>query len=212
LNTKIEILEFGTNDLEIAREAARCIRDGGVILYPTDTIYGIGCDASNEKAVEKIFKIKNRSASNPALMLASSVPMVESIVEEISPLAFRLMNKFWPGPLTLLFKPKKKMPQLLISGDNKIGIRIPANQFCLFMIEQFNTPIVSTSANLSGVQTSGKISELKKIFFGKVDLIIDSGDLGNIRPSTIVDVTSEPAVVVRDGAITREEVSSIINL
>ena len=212
MNTKIEILEAGINDLEIAREAARCIRDGGVILYPTDTIYGIGCDASNEKAVEKIFEIKKRSASNPVLMLASSVPMVESLVEEISPQAFRLMNKFWPGPLTLLFKPKKKMPKLLIPENNKIGIRIPANQFCLYMIEQCNTPVVSTSANLSGIQTSGKISELKKIFFGKVDLIIDRGDLENITPSTIVDVTSESVIVVREGVITREEVGSIINL
>ncbi|MBA4311912.1 MAG: threonylcarbamoyl-AMP synthase [Chlorobiaceae bacterium] len=210
--TKVLTLERGGNDFEIAREAARWIQEGGIILYPTDTIYGIGCDAFNEKAVEKIFKIKERSASNPALMLASSAAMVQSLVAEMSPLAIQLMKIFWPGPLTLLFKPKKIMPRLLISEDNKIGIRIPDHQFCLFIIEQCNTPIVSTSANLSGIQTSGKISELKKIFFGKVDLIIDSGDLENVTPSTIVDVTAEPPAVVREGVIKKEEIDLIINL
>ncbi|MBI5019853.1 MAG: threonylcarbamoyl-AMP synthase [Ignavibacteriales bacterium] len=211
MKTKIEILECGKNDIEIAHEAARSICEGGVILYPTDTIYGIGCDASNEDAVGKIFTIKKRSETNPALMLASSVLMVESLVEGISPIALDLMKKFWPGPLTLLFRSKKKMSRLLISEDKKIGIRIPNNQFCLSMIDQSNTPVVSTSANLSGVQTSSKISDLKKLFIGKVNLIIDNGDFEDIIPSTIVDVTSETPVVVREGVIKKEEISSIID-
>jgi L-threonylcarbamoyladenylate synthase len=200
------VLDEKRNLDSIVQGAADCILRGGVILYPTDTIYGIGCDAFNHGSIERIFKIKERSPANPALMIVSNIEMLEVIVDYISPLALKIMEKFWPGPLTLLFKPKNKMSPLLISNDSKIGVRIPDNLFCLKLSHSCGVPIVSTSANLSGAIGSGKISDLKSAFGDSVDLIIDNGDSKNLQPSTVLDVTGQKPIIVREGSVSADEI------
>lgn len=189
----------------LINDVASVIERGGVILYPTDTIYGLGCDAFKKKAVERIFQIKKRSPLNPALVLAGSNSMVEELVADISDSAANLMKHFWPGPLTIVFRARKGIHPLLVSRTGKIGIRIPDNNFCLKLLARSQTPIVSTSANISGGKTITMVDTLKIVFERKVDLFIDAGDLGSAIPSTVVDVSGEKLVVVREGAITSKQ-------
>ena len=191
-------------------EAISVIKRGGVIVYPTDTIYGLGCDATNAKAVERIFEIKHRSEQNPALILASNLRMVNSLVRDIQESALVLMKNFWPGPLTIIFKAREQMNPLLVSSDGKIGIRIPKNNFCMYSIKILRKPIVSTSANISGQETILSVKSLIETFNNKVELIIDAGDLKSSVPSTVVDVTGEKPVLIREGAITNEMLSKYI--
>ncbi len=191
---------------EVVRKAAEAVVAGQVLLYPTDTIYGLGCDALNPAAVEKVFSIKRRDASNPTLILASDRGMVKKLVADISPLAARLMGTFWPGPLTMLFRAKGDLPDVIRSKEGKIAIRIPANQFCLRVVEAAGVPIVSTSANISGQPAMTEMRQLRKTFLPEVDIFINAGSLPLSAPSTIIDVTGENAVIVREGAIPFNEI------
>jgi len=186
-------------------QAAEAIRRGGVILYPTDTIYGLGCDALNVKAVKRIYKIKHRSENNPALVLVHNKKMLNELVDDITPLASRLIKMFWPGPLTMIFKASRYIHQSLISKDGKVGIRIPDNKFCLKLIAECGTPLLSTSANITGSETITTADTLKKVFKGRVDLFIDAGDLESSLPSTVVDVSGKRLVVIREGAISTKQ-------
>jgi L-threonylcarbamoyladenylate synthase len=190
-------------------QTATSVKRGDVILYPTETIYGLGCNALNEQAVAKIFQIKGRPETKPLLVLAGNKEMLKSLVAEIPPVALKLMRKFWPGPLTIVFNAKHNLNPLLTAGTGKIGIRIPGNMFCLKLLKEARVPIVSTSANISGVQQDPSIQSLKKIFSEKVELIVDAGDLPLSMPSTVVDVTSELPVVVREGAIAKQKLAVI---
>jgi L-threonylcarbamoyladenylate synthase len=186
-------------------QAAEVIQRGGVILYPTDTIYGLGCDALNVKAVKRIYKIKHRSENNPALVLVHNKKMLNELVDDITPLARGLMKMFWPGPLTIIFRASRHIHQSLISQDGKIGIRMPRNKFCLKLIAECEAPLLSTSANISGSKTITTVDTLKKVFTSKVDLFIDAGDLDSALPSTVVDVSGERLVVIREGAISSKQ-------
>jgi L-threonylcarbamoyladenylate synthase len=189
----------------VLRQATEVIRRGGVILYPTDTIYGLGCDALHVKAVERIYKIKQRSENNPALVLVNNVTMLNELVDEITPLAGRLIKMFWPGPLTMIFKASRHIHQSLISKDGKIGIRIPKNKFCLRLIAECEAPLLSTSANISGSKTITTVDTLEKVFASRVDLFLDAGDLESTLPSTVVDVSGDRLVVIREGAISSKQ-------
>jgi len=193
----------------VLRQVAEIIQHGGVILYPTDTIYGLGCDALNVKAVKRIYKIKHRSENNPALVLVHNKMMLNELVDGITPLASRLMKMFWPGPLTMIFKANRHIHQSLISKDGKIGIRIPKNKFCLKLIAECEAPLLSTSANISGSKTITTVDTLKKVFASKVDLFIDAGDLESALPSTVVDVSGKRSVVIREGAISSKQLLQI---
>jgi L-threonylcarbamoyladenylate synthase len=186
-------------------QAAEAIRRGGVVLYPTDTIYGLGCDALNVKAVKRIYKIKHRSENNPALVLVHNKTMLNELVDDITPLARRLIKMFWPGPLTMIFNASRDIHRSLISKDGKIGIRIPKNKFCMKLIAKCGTPLLSTSANISGSKTITTVDTLKKVFAGKVDLFMDAGDLELALPSTIVDVSGWRLVVIREGTISSNQ-------
>jgi L-threonylcarbamoyladenylate synthase len=190
---------------KIIDEAARIIKRGGIIVYPTDTIYGIGCDAFNKEAVRKIFRIKRRDEHNPMLVLVNNIMMLRELVDEITPLALALSKEYWPGPLTMIFKANKNIHRLLKSDEGKIGIRIPDNRFCLKLIEECHTPIVSTSANISGQNTLNESDTLIDIFGDKVDLFIDAGKLPPSLPSTVVDVSGKKLKITREGAIPVED-------
>jgi L-threonylcarbamoyladenylate synthase len=190
---------------KIIDEAAHIIKRGGIIIYPTDTIYGIGCDAFNKKAVGKIFRLKQRSEHNPMLILVNNIEVLMDLVDEMTPLALTLSKIFWPGPLTMIFKAKNNIHRLLRSEEGKIGIRIPDNRFCLKLIEECNTSIVSTSANISGQNTLNESDTLIDIFGDKVDLFINAGKLPSSPPSTVVDVSGKKLRIIREGAILVEE-------
>ena len=128
-------------------QIGRSVKWGGVILYPTETIYGLGCNAFDEEAVARIFEIKGRPETKPVLVLVWNLTMLKSIVANIPPVAVKLMEKFWPGPLTMIFNAKKNISPLVTAGTGKIGVRIPGNSFCLKLLKEIQVPLVSTSAS-----------------------------------------------------------------
>lgn len=181
--------------------AAAAVRRGGVIVYPTDTIYGLGCDALNTAAAARIVRIKRRPEGKAALVLVRNVSMVRALVREIPGPARVLMRKFWPGPLTMVFAARPGLGRAITSPDGGIALRIPGNRFCLELIREAGRPIVSTSANISGDRAPDDPEALKRLFQRKVDLIVDAGRLPQSLASTVIDVRAGAPTVVREGAI-----------
>jgi L-threonylcarbamoyladenylate synthase len=192
-------------DADAVRTVAHEIIHGRVIVYPTDTIYGIGADACNPDAVERVFKAKKRDSGKPILTLVNSLEMAARLADSISDKARALMEQLWPGPLTLVFKSSPCLPQRLTGGTATIGIRYPEHRFCLEVLKVCNRPITSTSANVSGEEESVSIKEIAEAFESDVDLIVDAGDLRSALPSTIVDVTGPKPKIVRTGAFPLEK-------
>jgi L-threonylcarbamoyladenylate synthase len=204
-------LNLSDLDQNIIDETARMIKNGGVILYPTDTIYGLGCNAFNLQAVERIYTIKKRSSNQPMLALIHSVQELDTLVEELSLNAQKLIKTFWPGPVTFVFRANSNVPRFIQSEDGKVGIRLPNHEFCRKICELSGVPILSTSANVSGVQQTGNIRVLSDIFSHQVDLFIDAGDCTSITVSTIVDVSGSSPIFLRDGMISREEIQAALS-
>ncbi|MBI4549209.1 MAG: threonylcarbamoyl-AMP synthase [Ignavibacteriae bacterium] len=192
---------------EVVQQAASIIRHGGVILYPTDTIYGLGCNAFDEQAIARIVTIKKRTETKPMLVLVRNISMLRDLVVDIQLLATTLMKRFWPGPLTMIFHARNNVSSLLTARSGKIGIRIPRNNFCMKLIKECQTPIVSTSANISSGRPVSDIASLKQDYLAKVDVMIDAGNLSTTLPSTVVDVSDGKLKIIREGAIRTSELS-----
>ncbi len=177
---------------------------GRLIICPTDTLYGIGADACNPDAVERVFDVKKRDRGKPLLILVNSVEMAIALVQEVSEPARALIEKFWPGPLTLVFRAASCLTSKLTGGTGTIGIRYPQHAFCLKVLERCHRPMTSTSANISGHERPSSIKEIVRTFESAVDLIVDAGDSSSTQPSTVVDVTARVPRVVREGAVKYE--------
>ena len=197
-------------DSSVLEEAVKVIGNGGVILYPTDTIYGLGCDVFNEEAVKRIYAVKKRRGNSPLLVLTHSISSVESLIEEMPADARRLAEMFWPGPVTLVLRAGKYLPRNITSEDGKIGIRIPKHEFCLRLCEHTGVPIVSTSANISGEREICSIKILKELFTDIVDMIIDGGDCLTSVGSTVIDMTGSNPLVLREGVISLQLIESAL--
>ncbi|HUL44793.1 MAG TPA: L-threonylcarbamoyladenylate synthase [Bacteroidota bacterium] len=195
---------------EVVRAAAAVVRKGGILLYPTDTIYGLGCDAYNAQAVDRLFAIKRRPEKNRALILASGSKMLEELVTEIPESARRLMERFWPGPLTIIFRSKTDLHPSITGDDRKVGVRIPDNRFCLKLVKACGVPVVSTSANVSGRNYAGDPVILRKIFLKEIDFMVDAGDLRGALPSTVVDATEEPPLILRTGRVPDAAIEKVL--
>jgi len=189
---------------------ADIICSGGVIVYPTDTIYGIGVDAFSDLAVDKVFELKQRDKTKPILVIAHNLDMVKMLVSTIPAVGYKLIERFWPGPLTILFPAAEHINRKLTAGTGKIGIRIPKNEFCLELVKTCNKPITSTSANISGGDNPTSIQQILDSIGERVDVIVDGGILASNIPSTVVDVTTGSAVIVRQGMISREEIEQVL--
>lgn len=181
--------------------AAEVIQAGGVIVYPTETLYGIGSNAWDGSAIAKIRALKYRTEQKPILVIARSQEQVRLLAEEISPLAQRFIDAFWPGPLTLVFKASNQVPDLLSRGTGTIGVRVPSSAVCLRLLELAGCPLTSSSANLSGQPPLMTVGEIQRAIPKGIDLFLDGGQLPPSRPSTVLDVTGDVARILRKGAI-----------
>lgn len=195
---------------KIINKLSILINSGAVGIFPTDTVYGIGCNAFDEKAITNIFNIKKRDFKKPINVLVSSIDMVRSITSEISDLEYMLMKKFWPGPLTIILKKNKNIPDILTSGLNTVGVRMPENDICLNLITTANTPLATTSANISNNSAIINGEDLLDIFNKKVSFIIDTGISKIGVASTIVSVQDNIITVLRNGSITKDDIKSAI--
>lgn len=189
--------------------AAHAILDGGVIVYPTETIYGLGANALEPKIVEKVYSIKERRKSNPILVLIPDRQSLEDLVTGIPEAAEKLMEKFWPGPLTIVFKASPIVSPMLTAGTGKIGIRLSSDTFCRELLGICKIPITSTSANLSGEPNPDSIGIINKRVLDSVDLIVDAGRLTSQTPSTVVDVTKGKVDLLREGAVAFQKIAEI---
>jgi L-threonylcarbamoyladenylate synthase len=214
LKTKLSIIKSVQEDEEKIKEAAEFIKNGGTVVFPTETVYGLGADALNSRAVEKIFKAKGRPQDNPLIIHVSS-KNIEAYVKEIPEVANKLISKFWPGPLTIILKKKDIVPNITSANLDSIGVRMPDNEIARKLIELSNTPIAAPSANISGRPSPTDFQRCVEDLDGKVDYILGGSrsDIG--VESTIVDCTVVPPVVLRPGGITLEmlrEVDSRIEI
>lgn len=199
-----------STDLKAVSRAADVLRRGGFIVYPTDTIYGLGVDATNEEAIRKVYEVKMRPESKPMHVVVSDLEAAGPYVE-ITPLASKLARAFLPGPLTLVLKAKDGVPPLLMGGTGTLGIRVPNNAFCLALAREFGKPFTTTSANRSGAGNPFSLDDLQMMLgpaYEQVSLVVDGGTLPQAKPSTFVDARGTEPVILRVGDITEEMIQS----
>ena len=177
---------------------------GGVVAFPTESFYGLAVNPMDEQAVEGLFRVKKRESDLPILILISSLESLNTYVKEIPDIARALMDKFWPGGLTILFEPKAYISQRLTAGTGKLGVRLSSHPVATALAGSVNSPITGTSANISGRPPCRTAMEVYN-YFQKGILILDGGNTEGGRGSTIVDVTVRPPKIVRDGMIGAEE-------
>lgn len=195
---KIDPVHPETN---LIAQAAAVLKGGGVIAYPTETFYGLGVDATNERAVERLFAVKGRDFKNPIPIVVGEVTNLDRIVTEIPDLGQELIDRFWPGPLTLIFGAAPSLPERLTAGTGKIGIRISSHPIARLLAQQLTGPLTSTSANRSGQKECITAQEVMGKIGDNLDLIIDGGTTPGGKGSTILDITQTPPVVLRAGVI-----------
>ena len=201
-----QILKVDPNTEAVFANARTVLLAGGVIAFPTDTFYGLGVDPFNREAVNRIFELKGREKNKPLILLISSRVQLETMVKEITPAHSALIQKFWPGPLTLLFKPGSVIPENVSAESNRIGIRQPGNTMTRNLISALGQPITAPSANLSGESSPITAKQVQQSFGNRVDLIIDGGTCQVGRPSTLVDAVEMPVQLVRQGVIAFSEI------
>ncbi|MFA4820240.1 MAG: L-threonylcarbamoyladenylate synthase [Candidatus Aenigmatarchaeota archaeon] len=188
------------SDKKALTRAAIVLSSGGIIIYPTETIYGIGADATNDKAVKKVMQIKKRAKSKHMLIAFSDLKMAKKYLV-ITKRAEKLATAFMPGPLSLIVE-TKSMPK------RRVGFRIPDNKFILSLSKKLGKPITSTSANLSGSENLYKIKDIINVFDGKVDLIIDAGSIPKRKASTLYDTIE--GKIVREGPISEKKIRDVL--
>ena len=171
------------------------------MVYPTDTYYGLGADGFLEKAVKKIYQAKKRQFSKPLPVLIADTEMVRKIASKIPAAFSSLSEEFWPGPLTLVLKAAANLPAELVGAERTIGIRLPAVPWLRKLIRRAGFPVVATSANISGKREIASAEKVIRVFNHKVDLIVDGGQTPGSLLSTVVDLTSGEAILIREGAI-----------
>lgn len=175
------------------------LKSGKIIIYPTDTIWGIGCDATVGASVAKIYEIKKRADHKSLIILVSDIEMLKDYVEEIPPLAIKLMNET-KIPLTIIFQNAKNLAKNAIASDGSIAIRIPNDEFCKTLISSFGKPIISTSANFSGQKPPANFSEIDKNLLKKADYVVKyrQDDVSKSKSSTIVKIEDDKIIYLRN--------------
>jgi L-threonylcarbamoyladenylate synthase len=187
-------------------KASGMIHTGGVIIFPTQYLYGLGADALNTQAVDRIFEIKNRSHRKPILVLIEKQKYLSRLVQEIPSAAESIMNTFWPGAVTIVFDAADTLPANLTAGTHKIGVRMPRHPVASAVTKAVGGPVTATSANITGDSGCATVSDIPPGIMDQVDLILDAGTLKGGLGSTVVDVTVDPPKIIREGAIHAKEI------
>ena len=208
METKVAIIKDINTDIRFIEEAGKVIRNGGTVAFPTETVYGLGANALDDEAVRKIFIAKGRPQDNP-LIIHVSTKEISELVKDVPEVAQKIIDKFWPGPLTVILEKKDIIPNVTSANLNTIGIRMPNSEIALKLIELEERPIAAPSANISGRPSPTEVERCVEDLNGRVDYIIggESSDIG--VESTIVDCTVNPPLVLRPGGITLEMLKEI---
>ncbi|MGN0383775.1 MAG: L-threonylcarbamoyladenylate synthase [Eubacterium sp.] len=197
-------------DMDIINQAAQIIREGGIVAFPTETVYGLGGDAMNKDAAALIYAAKGRPSDNPLIAHIADISSLHTLVSEIPREAEILMDKYWPGPLTLIFNKRQEVPFETTGGLDTVAVRMPCHPVAEALIRIAGTPIAAPSANLSGRPSPTVGEHVIDDLNGRVDMIIDGGSVGIGLESTIVDVTCTPPMILRPGYITQEMLNELL--
>lgn len=196
---------------ELINEAALVIKNGGVIAFPTQHLYGLGADAFNADAVNRVFEIKRRPHDKPLLVLIDKPYDLTRLVQQVPYAATRIMERFWPGAVTIVFKAKHILPINLTAGTERIGVRMPEHPVALALTTAAQGPITATSANITGNSGCSLASEMDPLITDKLDLIIDVGALKGGMGSTVVDVTGDSPKILRQGAVSEKDIFAAVS-
>ena len=188
---------------------AEVIAAGGLVAFRTDTFYGLGVDPLNPRAIKRIFDLKGRE-QKPILLLISDISEVDRFIEDRSEIFDLVARAFWPGPLTIVGNAKTSVPAELTAGTGTIGLRLPNNEKLRELLRLAGGALTATSANPSGALPARSADEVETYFSSEVDLIMDSGETFTTSPSTVVDVSQQPARIVREGAISRDRLVGVL--
>lgn len=208
---KTEILKIDRKNINKAyiKKAADLINEGALVAFPTETVYGLGADGLNDEACKKIFKAKGRPADNPLILHISHISMLDNLVEAISGKHWKLFD-LWPGPMTLIFKKSKLIPEAVTAGGDTVAIRFPSDEIARALISEANTPIAAPSANISGRPSPTKADDVYQDMDGIIPLIIDGGESNIGIESTVIDLSGENPIILRPGYYTYEFLKEIL--
>lgn len=190
------------SDLRV-KKAVDCIKSGGIIAIPTDTVYGVGADPFNVEAVQKLYTIKGRPEDKPIPLVLGTVEDVKQVAQNLTGYFYHLTEKFWPGGLTIVVEAKNLLPQLT-AGGTTVGLRIPNQLILLEILQKFGSPLAITSANISGQPAATSPDEFGEELTSKIDYIVDDGKTPGPIPSTVYDISVSPPQVRRAGVIPAE--------
>ncbi|NLY79982.1 MAG: threonylcarbamoyl-AMP synthase, partial [Lysinibacillus sp.] len=196
---------------KIYSQAVDLLNQGEVVAFPTETVYGLGAVATNEEAVKKIYEAKGRPSDNPLIVHIGTIEEVQNYIEEIPERAKQLMERFWPGPLTLIMKAKKGvLAKSVTAGLTTVGLRMPDHEVALELLRALKKPVAAPSANRSGKPSPTKAEHVYEDLQGRIPLILDGGTTGIGIESTVLDVTVNPPVILRPGGVTKEMLEEVI--
>lgn len=209
MNTKILKIEDGNED-EVIREAGEVLKSGGLVAFPTETVYGLGGDALKEDAARKIYSAKGRPSDNPLIVHIADIGALDELASEIPECAYKLAEAFWPGPLTMIFKKKDIVPYGTTGGLDTVAIRMPSHPVAHRLIKDSGVYIAAPSANLSGRPSPTRAEHVIEDMDGRIDMIIDGGAIEIGIESTIVDVTCEVPMILRPGYVTADMIKEVL--
>ncbi|WP_026522573.1 L-threonylcarbamoyladenylate synthase [Butyrivibrio sp. VCB2001] len=213
MNTELYKIEEHNIDAaakEILKKAGDIIKEGGLVAFPTETVYGLGGDALNPESSKKIYAAKGRPSDNPLIVHVATMEDVEAIVDEVPEAAYKLAEAYWPGPLTMIMNKNEKVPHETTGGLDTVAIRMPNNEIALELIRQSGGYIAAPSANTSGRPSPTLARYCVEDLSGKIEMIIDGGQVGIGLESTIVDLTSEEPMILRPGYITQDMLKEVL--
>lgn len=204
---KINNIEF---DKDAVREAGRILKEGGLVAFPTETVYGLGADALNERASEKIYEAKGRPSDNPLIIHITHMDAINRIVSDIPEKAYALAEAFWPGPLTMIFDKAKSVPYGTTGGLETVAVRMPDHEIARAIIDAGGGYIAAPSANTSGRPSPTRAEHVVEDLDGKIEMIVDGGAVEIGVESTILDLTVTPPMILRPGAVTKEMLEKVL--
>jgi L-threonylcarbamoyladenylate synthase len=196
-------------DIETVKEAGKLLRNGKLVAYPTDTVYGLGADPFNIKAVEKLLKAKKRKKELGLPILVSNESVARRIAE-FTPEADLLSKNFWPGALTLVLKTRIKIPRIVTGNRENIAVRMPAHKVPQLLAMYLGGVLIGTSANISGKPSAVNAEQVEEQIGKDIDMILDGGVASTDQPSTIIDLTQKPPVILREGRISRQSLEKLV--
>lgn len=210
MKTIIEKIDKNQKNADIIREAGRILKEGGLVAFPTETVYGLGADALNEDAAKKIYAAKGRPSDNPLIIHITNMKALDKIVSEVPEKAVKVAEKYWPGPLTMIFNKSDIVPYGTTGGLDTVAVRMPVDEIAREVIDAGGGYIAAPSANTSGRPSPTTAQHVAEDLTGRVDMIVDGGAVEIGVESTILDVTVEPPMILRPGAITKEMFEEVI--